>query len=307
MYDLVVVGAGSAGLAAARFARALGVRVALVEAHRIGGDCTWTGCVPSKALLHAAQVAHYLRHADAVGLPSQAVTADLAAVMAPMHAARARVYALETPAALARDGIDVRLGPATFRDPHTLEVDGRRLQGKRFLVCTGAAPAITGYLQAVDTDAVLALATEPQDVLFAVHQLVEIAVRALSPGINDPFTAAMCIDRLGAALLHRAGRASPSAYRYDEAHGLRVVARPVTLAEMTHAAFDPIRQYGQTSLVVTLRLLETIAAVGAQVDDEVEDGVVRLAAARRPVGPGTRSPSARCSRPSPAAAARPPG
>ena len=142
MYDLVVVGAGSAGLAAARFARALGVRVALVEAHRIGGDCTWTGCVPSKALLHAAQVAHSLRHADAVGLPSQAVTADLAAVMASVHAARARVYALETPEALARDGIHVRLGPATFRDPHTLEVDGCRLQGKRFLVCTGATPAL---------------------------------------------------------------------------------------------------------------------------------------------------------------------
>jgi pyruvate/2-oxoglutarate dehydrogenase complex dihydrolipoamide dehydrogenase (E3) component len=141
-YDLVIVGAGSAGLAAARFARELGVGVALVEAHRIGGDCTWTGCVPSKALLHAAQVAHHIRHADAVGLPAREVTADLAAVMAHVQAARARVYAQETPEKLHEEGIAVHLGPSRFRDPRTLEVDGQAIQGKHFLICTGASPAV---------------------------------------------------------------------------------------------------------------------------------------------------------------------
>ncbi len=67
-YDLVVIGAGSTGLSAAAFARRLGARVALAERDRVGGDCTWTGCVPSKALLHAAKVAHQIRHADSVGL-----------------------------------------------------------------------------------------------------------------------------------------------------------------------------------------------------------------------------------------------
>lgn len=57
-YDLIVIGAGSGGLVAARFAAQLGARVALAEKNRIGGDCTWTGCIPSKALLKAAKIAH---------------------------------------------------------------------------------------------------------------------------------------------------------------------------------------------------------------------------------------------------------
>jgi len=62
-YDLVVIGAGSGGLVGARFAAQLGARVALIEKNRIGGDCTWTGCVPSKALIKAARVAHKVRTA----------------------------------------------------------------------------------------------------------------------------------------------------------------------------------------------------------------------------------------------------
>jgi len=141
-FDLVIIGAGSAGLAAARFARALGVRVALVEADRIGGDCTWTGCVPSKALLHAAQVAHHRRHADAVGLPARPVTADLAAVMARVQAAQARVYALETPEHLRDEGVEVFLGAGRFRDARTLDINGQAIVGKRFLICTGASPTV---------------------------------------------------------------------------------------------------------------------------------------------------------------------
>ena len=63
-YDLVIIGAGAGGLIAAGFAVQLGAKVALVEKDRIGGDCTWTGCVPSKALLKAAKVAHHVRTAS---------------------------------------------------------------------------------------------------------------------------------------------------------------------------------------------------------------------------------------------------
>ena len=69
-YDLIVIGAGSGGLVAARLAAGFGARVALVEKDRIGGDCTWTGCVPSKALIRAAKVAHESRQAGALGLPA---------------------------------------------------------------------------------------------------------------------------------------------------------------------------------------------------------------------------------------------
>ena len=103
--------------------------------------------------------------------------------------------------------------------------------------------------------------TDQQDVEFSINQLVEIAVRALSPGINDPFTAVRCIDQLSAALCHLAQKEIPSAYRYDDADNLRIIAEPVTFVGVADAAFNQIRQYGQTSVAVTMRLLEAIAVI----------------------------------------------
>lgn len=105
--------------------------------------------------------------------------------------------------------------------------------------------------------------TYEQDVLFAVSQLVEIAIRALSPGINDPFTAIRCIDRLGVALCHLAQREIPSPYRYDETDTLRVIAPPVTFAEVTDVAFSQIRHYARSDRTATLCLLKSIAVVAA--------------------------------------------
>ena len=69
-YDLVIIGMGSGGMVAAEFAATIGVRVAVVERGRVGGDCLWTGCVPSKALLASAKAAHTMRHGDRYGLPA---------------------------------------------------------------------------------------------------------------------------------------------------------------------------------------------------------------------------------------------
>jgi uncharacterized membrane protein len=103
--------------------------------------------------------------------------------------------------------------------------------------------------------------TDQQDVEFSINQLVEIAVRALSPGINDPFTAIRCIDQLSAALCHLACKEIPSTYRYDDENKLRVIAKSVTFVDALDAAFNQIRQYGQTSVAVTMRLLEAIAVI----------------------------------------------
>ncbi len=103
--------------------------------------------------------------------------------------------------------------------------------------------------------------TEQQDVEFSINQLVEIAVRALSPGINDPFTAIRCIDQLSAALCHLAQREIPSPYRYDDHNQLRIIAEPLAFADVTDAAFNQIRQYGQSSVAVSMRLLEAIAMI----------------------------------------------
>ncbi len=103
--------------------------------------------------------------------------------------------------------------------------------------------------------------TERQDVEFSIDQLVEIAVRALSPGINDPFTAIRCIDQLSAALCRLTQREIPSPYRYDDSNQLRIIAEPIAFADVIDAAFNQIRQNGKSNVAVTMRLLEAIAVV----------------------------------------------
>lgn len=107
--------------------------------------------------------------------------------------------------------------------------------------------------------------TSGQDIEFAVNQLVEIAVRALSPGVNDPFTAMTCVDHLGSALCRLAQRDMPSPYRHDTQDQLRVITPVFTFPDVTDAAFNQIRQYGRSSTAVTIRLLETIAVVAGSV------------------------------------------
>lgn len=103
--------------------------------------------------------------------------------------------------------------------------------------------------------------TPSQDIEFAVSQLVEIAVRALSPGVNDPFTAIRCADRLGSAMHRLARRPAPSPYRRDKENRLRIVAPPVSFAEVLHASFNQIRQNAGSSGAVLVRLMEVLAIV----------------------------------------------
>ena len=103
--------------------------------------------------------------------------------------------------------------------------------------------------------------TADQDLEFGVNQLAEIAVRALSPGLNDPFTAITCVDHLGSALCRLATRSMPSSFRYDLQGQLRLIASGNTFSDFTDAAFNQIRQYSRSNAAVSIRLLETIAVV----------------------------------------------
>jgi pyruvate/2-oxoglutarate dehydrogenase complex dihydrolipoamide dehydrogenase (E3) component len=141
-YDLVVIGAGSGGLVAARFAAQLGARVALAEKNRIGGDCTWTGCVPSKALLKAAKIAHEVRTASHYGVVASAPAVDMAQVREYVRSAIQAVYQFETPEQLQAEGVDVILGTAQFVDATTVKVGDRVLRSRKFLLTTGAQPLI---------------------------------------------------------------------------------------------------------------------------------------------------------------------
>jgi uncharacterized membrane protein len=103
--------------------------------------------------------------------------------------------------------------------------------------------------------------TSGQDIEFAVTQLVEIAIRALSPGVNDPFTTITCVDHLASALSRLATRDMPTPYRYDDKDQLRMIVPAPTFAEVADVALNQIRQYARSSTAVTIRLLEMIAVV----------------------------------------------
>ena len=142
-YNLVVVGAGTAGLVAAAGAAGLGARVALVERHLMGGDCLVTGCVPSKAVLRSARVVGEIRDAAALGVKVPAGTGvDFGAVMERMRRVRAEISPHDSAWRFSRElGVDVFLGHATFTGPDALSVDGTPLRFARAVIATGARPA----------------------------------------------------------------------------------------------------------------------------------------------------------------------
>lgn len=117
--------------------------------------------------------------------------------------------------------------------------------------------------------------TAEQDLEFSIHQLSEIAVRALSPGINDPYTAMTCIDWLGDALCRIAANDLHVPYRYDEQGELRIVARIITFPGVVASSVDHIRQYGRNSEAVTIRLLEMIGDVALQLKHEAHRAPMR--------------------------------
>ncbi len=141
-YDLVIVGMGSAGMVAAEFAPKLGIKVACVEGHRVGGDCLWTGCVPSKALLASAKAAHTMRHADAYGLTAVEPQIDTARVWSRIHAIQQELASTDdNPARFEAEGVDVLLGAARLTSPTTVQVGDDEHEARYILLATGSRPA----------------------------------------------------------------------------------------------------------------------------------------------------------------------
>ena len=168
-YDLVVLGAGTTGLAAARTGRKNGRRVALVEAARPGGDCTHYGCIPSKSLLESARRVAAARSGPAYGFTAT-VEVDFEAVMERVARVVADVERDESPQLLAREGIDLLTGWGRFTGEHTLEVDGRTVTTERFVLASGsraAVPPIPGLAEVayLDNTTVFGLREQPGHLL----------------------------------------------------------------------------------------------------------------------------------------------
>lgn len=151
-YDLVVIGAGTAGLVTAAGAAGLGAKVALVERHLMGGDCLNVGCVPSKSLLRSAHVLAQVRRAGEFGvrLPGEP-TADFGAVMARLRRLRAGIAPHDGARRFAELGVDVFFGAARFADDQHVEVAGAKLPFRRAVIATGARasmPDLPGLAEA---------------------------------------------------------------------------------------------------------------------------------------------------------------
>nr|WP_240901969.1 NAD(P)/FAD-dependent oxidoreductase [Arthrobacter silviterrae] len=134
--DLLVVGGGTAGIVGAKTAAGLGARTLLVEQARTGGDCLWTGCVPSKTLLSAAEHATPVR--ALTGQPP-----EFATVRERIFAAINTIAPVDSVAALEASGVEVLTGALVFRAPGVAEVDDRQIRFRQALIATGGAPATT--------------------------------------------------------------------------------------------------------------------------------------------------------------------
>ena len=150
-FDVVVIGGGTAGLVTASGCARLGRRVALIEKEKLGGDCLWTGCVPTKALVASAKLAHQMRTADRWGLPRAEPALSPRAIMESMRRARDVTAVHDDPEKFRKLGIDVIEGAARLISQNEVAVGERRLLAKDIVIATGsrtAVPPIDGLADA---------------------------------------------------------------------------------------------------------------------------------------------------------------
>jgi pyruvate/2-oxoglutarate dehydrogenase complex dihydrolipoamide dehydrogenase (E3) component/uncharacterized membrane protein YdjX (TVP38/TMEM64 family) len=141
--NLIVIGAGAGGLVSAYIAATVKAKVTLVEAHKMGGDCLNTGCVPSKALIRSARLAHDLRRAQDFGLCVPDARVDFKKVMARVNAVIDQIAPADSAERYTNLGVDVRHGFARIIDPWTVEIDGKeRLTARSIVIAAGAEPLV---------------------------------------------------------------------------------------------------------------------------------------------------------------------
>lgn len=142
VYNLVVLGAGTAGLVSAIGSAGLGAKVALIEKHLMGGDCLNVGCVPSKALLRASRAAADARRASAFGVHVDGVRVDFPRVMERMRRLRSEISENDSARRYKENGVDVFLGAGKFTGPGTIEVGGKTLSFRKAVIATGARAVV---------------------------------------------------------------------------------------------------------------------------------------------------------------------
>jgi pyruvate/2-oxoglutarate dehydrogenase complex dihydrolipoamide dehydrogenase (E3) component len=136
---MIAIGAGAGGFVSTKVAAGFGKKAAMIEHKKLGGECTNAGCVPSKALLKSAAVAHQVRHLREYGLEAEGCSLSGKHAMAYARAAVKKVYDSHPASVFEKAGIDVLFGSPRFRDNETVEMDGKVLRAKKFMLCTGSS------------------------------------------------------------------------------------------------------------------------------------------------------------------------
>ncbi len=192
-YNLVVIGAGAGGLVTAAGAAGVGAKVALIESHLLGGDCLNIGCVPSKAMISAARVAHTARRAGDFGVNTGEVSVDFGKVMERLRRLRAGIAPVDSAERFSEElGVDVFLGRGTFTGKDTVEVNGQTLKFAKAVIATGGSAAIPD---------IEGLADAPYLTNASVFNLTELPPRLAVLGAGPiGMELAQCFQRFGSAV-----------------------------------------------------------------------------------------------------------
>ncbi len=242
-YDLVILGGGTGGLVAAQIAAGVGARVALVERDRTGGDCLWTGCVPSKSLIASAKGAHRMRHADELGLPAIEPKIDFARVMERVGRVIHAIEPQDSPERLRAAGVEVIETNGRFSGPGRIEAGGRELRWRSAIIATGSEPlipAIDGLADAdpLTTDTVWALRELPRRLLVLGGGPVGCELSQALARLGAEVTIVEMADRL---LLKEEPQASELVRSRLEADGVKVmVGARATAIRQAHHGYELI-------------------------------------------------------------------
>ena len=167
-FDIVFIGGGAGGLFGASVAKALGAKACIIDKKRLGGDCTWYGCVPSKALLKSSQVACLLKNASQFGLKtSGALEFEYGSVMDHVRDVVNDIAKHHEPEDFQKRGIEIIIGTPEFTGPLTLKVNGDIVRAKKFVICTGSHPLVPPIEGLSDID------YHTNETIFSLNELPE--------------------------------------------------------------------------------------------------------------------------------------
>jgi len=224
-YDCIVIGGGAAGLSAAFTTKGFGKKTALVEKNRVGGECTWMGCIPSKTLIKAAGEYRTVKNAGKFGIESDDLRIDTKLVMKHVRETIENVYANETPEILRKAGIDVFQGMAKFKDIHHLTIDGERVSFEKAVICTGTRPVIPPLdgldeVEMLTNETIFELEELPGSIAIIGGGAIAIEMAQALARLDTRVT---IIQRSGRILKREDSELSESIMKCLEAEGIKIV------------------------------------------------------------------------------------